>query len=107
MAGVVEPAFLLSLSKHVQQMSTDGDDPPPSYLVKDGTGITNPSPPLVPIPVIDLSLLSSSALLSSKGGVDELEKLKLALSSWGCFQVYFLLQFLQNFIPRNGCLDHS
>ncbi|KDP35890.1 hypothetical protein JCGZ_10460 [Jatropha curcas] len=44
--------------------------------------IPNPSPPLLSIPVINLSLLSSS----SKEGIEELQKLKEALTSWGCFQ---------------------
>ncbi|KAJ9141036.1 hypothetical protein P3X46_031619 [Hevea brasiliensis] len=64
-----------SLSKYVQEMSIDGDEPPPRYIVKE---FPNPSPPSASIPVIDLSLLSSAEVLG---------KLKSALSSWGCFQV--------------------
>eukprot|EP00257_Ricinus_communis_P023532 XP_015583542.2 protein SRG1 [Ricinus communis] len=40
-------------------------------------------PPFVPAPIIDISLLSS---MCSKEEEAEHEKLKLALTSWGCFQ---------------------
>lgn len=91
MVRVEEQAAVVPLSKNVQEMSINGDEPPARYIVKDGSlGPATSSSPLVPIPVIDLSLLSLSSSLSSKEEVDELEKLKSALGTWGCFQVYFL-----------------
>ena len=60
--------------------------PPPQYFPK-GNSI-KPMDSFLPkdaIPMIDISLLSSSSL-SSKGD-DELQKLKLALTSWCCFEV--------------------
>ncbi|XP_065851233.1 protein LATERAL BRANCHING OXIDOREDUCTASE 1-like [Euphorbia lathyris] len=67
------------MSKYVQDMSIDGDEPPPMYFTKE---IIPSSLPLISLPLINLTLLSSS----SKEGVQELQKLKQALSSWGCFQ---------------------
>ncbi|XP_050230959.1 jasmonate-induced oxygenase 2-like [Mercurialis annua] len=67
------------MSKYVQEMSIDGDEPPPSFTTKE---ILDPSPPLTSIPIIDLSLLSSP----SSQQIQELQKLKEALGSWGCFQ---------------------
>ncbi|XP_057514571.1 protein SRG1-like [Actinidia eriantha] len=73
-----------SLSKTAHEMSIDGDEPPPRYIVKESTfGSIDSSPPLIPIPIIDISLLSST---SSPSSIEELEKLRSALSSWGCFQ---------------------
>ncbi|XP_022755203.1 protein SRG1-like isoform X2 [Durio zibethinus] len=69
------------LPKSVQEMSMNGDEPPPEFHVKDNSfGCTYSSDLAASgsVPVIDLSLL-----LSSK---DELEKLRLALESVGCFQ---------------------
>lgn len=70
-----------SPAKYVQEMSRDGDEPPPRYIVKQ---IPNSSPPSAPVPVIDLSQLSSP---------EELGKLRSALSSWGCFQVHLFFLF--------------
>ncbi|KAE8689052.1 2-oxoglutarate and Fe(II)-dependent oxygenase superfamily protein isoform 2 [Hibiscus syriacus] len=71
----------VSLSKSVQEISLNGDKPTPEFHVKDcslgGTGSTH-FQSSVSVPIIDLSLL-----LSSK---DELQKLRLALESGGCFQ---------------------
>ena len=74
------------LSKSVQEMSINVDEPPPEFHVKDSSFGSTDSFDLsasvsVPVPVIDLSLL-----LSSK---DEQEKLRLALESAGCFQVLY------------------
>ncbi|XP_050214610.1 jasmonate-induced oxygenase 2-like [Mercurialis annua] len=70
------------MSKYVQEMSIDGDEPPPRFIIKQ---IPNPNPPLTSIPIIDLSLLSSSSSPYSEQ-IQELQNLKEALSSWGCFQ---------------------
>ena len=69
--------------KSVQKMSAAGVEPPKEYIVRDNKfSQLDTSLPLAPIPVIDLILFSS-------GGEEEgeLEKLRLALSSWGYFQV--------------------
>ncbi|CAL5360871.1 unnamed protein product [Camellia sinensis] len=71
----------LSLHKTAHEMSIDGDEPPPRYIVKEsifGSLHSSSSPlPLIPIPVIDIALLSSP---------QQLHKLRSTLSSWGCFQ---------------------
>ncbi|KAL6331537.1 hypothetical protein AAG906_011477 [Vitis piasezkii] len=76
MAGSLGATDVVSIAKSLQEMSMNGTDikPMDSFLPSD------------PIPIIDISLLSSSSSLSSKEGEDELEKLKSALTSWGCFQ---------------------
>ncbi|KAK2385630.1 2-oxoglutarate (2OG) and Fe(II)-dependent oxygenase superfamily protein [Trifolium repens] len=66
------------LSKSILEMSMNGDEPPSEYLIKGNSfGSKEDSSTLIPIPIIDVSLLSSQG---------ELEKLKSALSSVGCFQ---------------------
>lgn len=82
-AGVVA-APSLSLTKHEQDISINSGDPPPLCTLKE-------NPPLVPIPVIDISLLSSEEGEED----DELEKLRTALTTWGCFQV--LVSFFEVF----------
>ncbi|EXB85441.1 Protein SRG1 [Morus notabilis] len=73
MAGLVFPIEGTS-----QEIAVNGNDPPPEFFVKESAfGPVGSSPPMIPIPVIDLSLLSSET---------ELEKLRSALTSWGCFQ---------------------
>ncbi|CAJ2634652.1 unnamed protein product [Trifolium pratense] len=64
--------------RSIQEMSMDDDEPPSQYLVKGNSfGSKEDSSILIPIPIIDVSLLSSQS---------ELEKLRSALSSAGCFQ---------------------
>ncbi|GAU11927.1 hypothetical protein TSUD_195510 [Trifolium subterraneum] len=66
------------LPKSILEMSMNGDEPPSEYLVKGNSfGSKEDSSTLIPIPIIDVSLLSSQG---------ELEKLRSALSSVGCFQ---------------------
>ncbi|KAK3039962.1 hypothetical protein RJ639_027152, partial [Escallonia herrerae] len=75
---------MASLAKTAHELSIDGDEPPPRYIVKDSPfGSIDASLPSAPVPVIDISLLSSASLVSSN---EELETLISALSSWGCFQ---------------------
>ena len=84
MAGIPLLSDGVPLSKSVQEMSINSDEPPPEFHVKDSSFGCTDSFDLsasVLVPVIDLSLL-----LSSK---DELEKLRLALESVGCFQVLY------------------
>ncbi|GFY99680.1 2-oxoglutarate (2OG) and Fe(II)-dependent oxygenase superfamily protein [Actinidia rufa] len=71
------------LCKPLQELLIAGDNLPEKYIYKDSDyGVIDSSPPLMEIPVIDLRLLASS----SPSGEDEVEKLKSALCSWGCFQ---------------------
>lgn len=75
MAGNVEKL----LPKSIEEMSMDGYEPPSEYVVKGNNSFgSKDSSTLIPIPIIDVSLLSSEG---------ELEKLRSALSSAGCFQV--------------------
>ncbi|KAJ6673296.1 OXOGLUTARATE/IRON-DEPENDENT DIOXYGENASE [Salix viminalis] len=71
------------MSNSVQEMASSGQEPPVKYFYKgnDG-GVLDSSVPLIEIPVVDLGLLPSPST-----SAQELDKLKLALSTWGCFQV--------------------
>ncbi|CAK7324038.1 unnamed protein product [Dovyalis caffra] len=71
------------ISNSVQEMAIKGKEPPVKYFYKgnDG-GVLDASVPLIEVPVVDLGLLTSEST-----SAQELEKLKLALGSWGCFQV--------------------
>lgn len=73
------------LSKRVQEMVLNGDEPPPPYVCRDDESIQNVPPALCSIPIIDFELLSSSTKQKQ-----ELQKLRSALSSWGCFQVHHI-----------------
>ncbi|KAJ4832902.1 hypothetical protein Tsubulata_044527 [Turnera subulata] len=79
-------------AKSVPEMSVDGDEPPPQYIVKECNfaplDLSTASGPF-PIPIIDISLFSESASANSskKEAADEaLEQLRSALISAGCFQ---------------------
>ncbi|POO01326.1 Oxoglutarate/iron-dependent dioxygenase [Trema orientale] len=73
MAGLVLPLEGVS-----QEIAINGDNPPQEFFVKESAfGSVDISPPTIPIPVIDASMLSSEG---------ELEKLRSALTTWGCFQ---------------------
>ncbi|GAV82088.1 2OG-FeII_Oxy domain-containing protein/DIOX_N domain-containing protein [Cephalotus follicularis] len=83
MAETVVAAEGVPLAKSVQEMSTNREEPPPQFVVKDGSlGVTysssSSSSSAVLVPTIDISLLSTDD--------EELHKLKLALTSSGCFQ---------------------
>ncbi|KAJ7979009.1 2-oxoglutarate (2OG) and Fe(II)-dependent oxygenase superfamily protein [Quillaja saponaria] len=78
MAATVVFAGKQSLPKSVQEMAINGDEPPQEFIVKESKfGPKETSAISIPIPIIDVRLLSSE---------DELEKLRSALSSGGCFQ---------------------
>ncbi|KAM7508270.1 hypothetical protein LguiA_018723 [Lonicera macranthoides] len=69
------------MAKTAHELSLDGDEPPPRYFVKQSPfGLIDSSISSVSLPIIDLTLLSSSS------NEDELKKLGSALTSWGCFQ---------------------
>lgn len=77
------------LSMSVQEMSMSGDEPPPEYLVKESRfGVIESSPELGQIPIIDVSLFSPSSIDSKQAEI-ELNRLRSALSSSGCFQVIY------------------
>uniref|UniRef100_A0A5B6YUL7 Putative Codeine O-demethylase n=1 Tax=Davidia involucrata TaxID=16924 RepID=A0A5B6YUL7_DAVIN len=85
MAGVsLVPAEEL-LSKRVQEMVLNGEEPPLSYICRDGDDTEEDSTPTSPIPIIDMSFLSCSTP-STREYEEELQKVKSALCSWGCFQ---------------------
>ncbi|KAI4379512.1 hypothetical protein MLD38_005795 [Melastoma candidum] len=69
--------------KTVQELVAGGGDVPDKYVHKDVPVASSDPIPLVDIPVIDLSLLLSP---SSPSSGDELDKLRSALATWGCFQ---------------------
>ncbi|KDP37045.1 hypothetical protein JCGZ_06101 [Jatropha curcas] len=77
------PAQVL-LAKRVQEMVLNGEEPQPPYICRDDpTDHEDVSVPPDPLPVIDLSLIAS---LETSTAQEELQKLKSALCSWGCFQ---------------------
>ncbi|GLT51762.1 hypothetical protein SLA2020_251490 [Shorea laevis] len=77
------------MSKSIQEMSIDGDEPTSQYMVlKDSFGSVDSSPAESLFPIIDIGLWSSPPASCSKTDIDnELEKLRSALSFVGCFQV--------------------
>ncbi|KAF3453062.1 hypothetical protein FNV43_RR03495 [Rhamnella rubrinervis] len=78
MAGFLLPAERVSESNNVMEMPINSQEPPAQFIVKETRfGSVDGSPPLASIPVVDLSQLFSE---------DELDKLRSALCSWGCFQ---------------------
>ncbi|KAI8549276.1 hypothetical protein RHMOL_Rhmol06G0013100 [Rhododendron molle] len=96
MAATATPSnleeMILKLPKSVQEMSIKGDEPPQPLIVRHDVpfGPVDTSPLLASIPTIDISLFSplpSSLESSIQETQNELDKLRSALSSWGCFQV--------------------
>ncbi|GAV85795.1 2OG-FeII_Oxy domain-containing protein/DIOX_N domain-containing protein [Cephalotus follicularis] len=84
MTGVSVVPVEVLLAKRVQEMVLDGEEPPAPYLSRDGDEAQDISSPSSIIPIIDLSLFSSS--IPHNKQEEELQKLRSALSSWGCFQ---------------------
>lgn len=65
--------------KPVQEIVENGIQFPNEYIWEDANyGVIDAFAPLAEIPVIDIARLNS---------VEELDKLRSALTSWGCFQV--------------------
>ncbi|KAA8540512.1 hypothetical protein F0562_024569 [Nyssa sinensis] len=83
MAGVSVLSAEELLSKRVQEMVLNGEEPPQLYICRDGDDTEDDSTLISPIPIIDMSLLSCSTRSTYE---EELQKLKSALCSWGCFQ---------------------
>eukprot|EP00257_Ricinus_communis_P023797 XP_015583880.1 protein SRG1 isoform X1 [Ricinus communis] len=74
---------MASKKESVQELSNNGEEPSAKFFHNgNDAGISDVSVPLIEIPVVDIGLLTSP---STKKG--ELQKLQLALTSWGCFQV--------------------
>lgn len=91
MAGVSERPADLLLSKRVQEMVINGEEPSGPYICRDGEEEeeddddgTDTCTAKSPIPIIDLSFFSQH---NQESYLAELHKLRSALSSWGCFQV--------------------
>ncbi|KAJ4718478.1 2-oxoglutarate (2OG) and Fe(II)-dependent oxygenase superfamily protein [Melia azedarach] len=83
MAGVSHLPPEVLLSKRVQEMVINGEEPPAPYICRHVDATPEVSAALSPVPIIDLSLFSSSTPETKQ---KELQKLRSALSSWGCFQ---------------------
>lgn len=90
MAGVsILPAEVL-LSKRVQEMVLNFEEPQPPYICRDDCTDTDVFVPPSQPPIIDFSILSP---LESSTAQEELQKLRSALCSWGCFQVFWFEPF--------------
>ncbi|WCJ40498.1 2-oxoglutarate (2OG) and Fe(II)-dependent oxygenase superfamily protein [Euphorbia peplus] len=76
------PAAEFLLSKRVQDMVLNGEEPQSLYICRHDCTDEQLSVPAPPFPIINLSLLSSCEPAAS----EEFQKLRSALSSWGCFQ---------------------
>ncbi|XP_059431603.1 S-norcoclaurine synthase 1-like [Corylus avellana] len=87
MAADLSATAASDLPKSVQEMSINGSEPPQEYIVKDATfGSVVSSPPLGSIPIINISLFLPSSSHDAEHVENELQKLRSALSSSGCFQ---------------------
>lgn len=100
MAGdsISPPSAEVLLSRRVQELVVTGEDPPAPYVCRDDEDECEVAGDLVkdsPIPVIDME-----KLCNHEESQDELEKLKLALSTWGCFQVHLFLTCFFEYITR-------
>lgn len=77
------PAQVELASKTVQELITGGKELPERYIYKGSDARSlDASLPLMDIPIVDIGLLTSP----SSSSTQELEKLRSALSFWGCFQ---------------------
>lgn len=77
---------IVGSSKCIQEISAEGEEPPPEFFVKDAIFAGNLGfVSSIQIPIIDLNLLSLDP--NSKAYTNEINKLLSALSSWGVFQV--------------------
>ncbi|KAJ0881399.1 putative codeine 3-O-demethylase [Helianthus annuus] len=70
------------------QMAIDGDQPSSKYMINNNNytkfGSLETSPPFAPVPIIDIGCFVSSSKQDDQQA--ELDKLRSALSTWGCFQ---------------------
>jgi hypothetical protein len=95
---------LLHAGNDSEKLSMSGDEPPPEYLVKESRfGAIESSPEFGQIPIIDVSLFSPSSIDSKQAEI-ELNRLRSALSSSGCFQVIY--DSYLNLLDREGKLNY-
>ncbi|KAJ0523756.1 putative codeine 3-O-demethylase [Helianthus annuus] len=69
------------------QMAIDGDQPSSKYMINNNYtkfGSLEISPPFAPVPIIDIGCFVSSSKQDDQQA--ELDKLRSALTTWGCFQ---------------------
>ncbi|KAF5788222.1 putative codeine 3-O-demethylase [Helianthus annuus] len=70
------------------QMAIDGDQPSSKYMINNNNytkfGSLETSPPFAPVPIIDVGCFVSSSKQDDQQA--ELDKLRSALTTWGCFQ---------------------
>ncbi|CAA0816451.1 2-oxoglutarate (2OG) and Fe(II)-dependent oxygenase superfamily protein [Striga hermonthica] len=86
MASVSVPPAEILLSKRVQEMVLTGEQPLGPYLCRDEhEGINEGEKDDHPIPTVDIGCFEPGKW-STEESERELEKLKSALSTWGCFQ---------------------
>lgn len=90
MAGAAE----ILLSKRVQEMVLNGEQPPELYISRDGSEGVDVCSASTPVPIVDISFFSSS--VPSDVQEEELQKLRSILSTWGCFQVRILQEDREN-----------
>lgn len=81
MAGSSAAVMEAPAPKTVQELVFEGDEVPKEYSHVECGELPNDAFPYMEIPTIDVGLLGSSST------ADELQKLRSALSTWGCFQV--------------------
>jgi hypothetical protein len=82
-----EPWKTVTIPPIVQELVTSVQEPPSRYVIPEqNRAALAGSEMLDPIPIIDLSRLSSNA--------DEVSKLRSALENWGLFLVNFSRRFL-------------
>ncbi|XP_050204214.1 protein SRG1-like [Mercurialis annua] len=79
MAENAPPAEKIESAGRVQEMSINGQDPPTRYCYRDGVGVGSDIP-VMEIGVIDVALLASPSTAKL-----QLQNLRSALSSFGCF----------------------
>ncbi|KAL2332487.1 hypothetical protein Fmac_020068 [Flemingia macrophylla] len=69
------------LSKRVQEMVQNGEEPPPPYICRDDESIQIVPSASSSVPIVDFGLIFPPTRQTQ-----ELQKLRSALTSWGCFQ---------------------
>ncbi|KAG8379781.1 hypothetical protein BUALT_Bualt07G0125100 [Buddleja alternifolia] len=91
MAGVTVPPAEVLLSKRVQEMVIADDEPPAPYICRNDQDddVEEESIENSPVPVVNIGCFLAENW-SDKESAEELKKLKLALSTWGCFQGFII-----------------
>ncbi|KAL3363628.1 hypothetical protein AABB24_012736, partial [Solanum stoloniferum] len=102
---------IVGAPKRIQEISAEGEEPPPEFFVKKDTIFAGNlgSVSSIQIPIIDLNLLSLNP--NSEAYKDEISKLLDTLSSCGVFQVIghgmssSYLEEIRNLIKKFFCLS--